>query len=160
MKKQLITFLLLGFLSNTVFAHPNDNAPLTQIDEGSTLTILRDLNIPSNGTLSFQTIGMTQGNFVNYSSNRAYCYIRAYDSHQVRFDKDVVLRTGLVLTLVEIGTDYLKATTSSGNYLFVYCGGIRVASTGWVRNDPRIADIRSVFKNYIELNLADPVEFN
>lgn len=159
MKKRLFTFLLLTVLSQTVFAHPSDSAPINLIDRGSTLTMLRDINIPANNVLHFQGLGARET--FEYSSTRAYCSISAYDSNTKGFGRDVVIKAGMVVTLTSMRNGvYSTWITESGNYLIIKCKGYAKASRNYKRGTATIGELKHVLGDYMELMLADPYQFN
>ena len=169
MKKLFLLLSAVSLYSATAFAEPLENKPMTDIDSGSVLTAVSDINIPNDGLL------VQNGKFLTYysqlDSTHSFCLLGTYDSKGKALERDSTIAPGTQLTLyssqdqadTDEGTTGGVITvfqTAIGNYVSLQCWEHQLNSPGIgnvLDGTPSIAEFRGIFRGIANLKLAPPM---
>lgn len=132
MKKLILVFSIFSIFS--AYAQSIQDELMTQIGFGSTITFLRDINIPGKGRL----IVSNGGEFKYFSQvvgDRPGCRITASDQDNYLVNRDVKLRAGEVVTAFRRATadtgELLEFRTEESNIISIFCWkGMNTSGSG------------------------------
>lgn len=151
-------FLLTGLLaiaSLSAYAHVSDDELISNIDIGSKLTLIKDINIPAHNKILVKD-GLFYRYFSHAEGGSPVCKLAASDKDKLPLKRDVLIRTGEILVAIANQERQILFKTSRGGLLHIWC--TNAIKGGHGVNEATIGQMKQAFTGIATLELADPIE--